>query len=267
VARAEPDLPDPVLEPSAGPALEADGNGQPPASEEPAGKAQSLPPEAEPPAEAEEPVAPPPEDPPVPVASVAVLPAPLASPVVFANLPPPPQAALAPLETRIRRLEEALAHLQEVQARAGHPVPPAFLIQPPPAQNSAPSTGAMLLDVGKRLFRSSAESPPPAAEAGRPRQGRRWLLGEIVAEARVILRMFLDPRYKLTFFGRVVPLLLVAAIVLSYWWVPGTSIFIVGTLLDKVVDLVLAFVLFKVLGHEARRYRETSPDLPPHLRL
>jgi hypothetical protein len=30
---------------------------------------------------------------------------------------------------------------------------------------------------------------------------------------------------------------------------------------------VLAFVLFKVLGQEARRYRETSPDLPPNLRL
>ena len=35
----------------------------------------------------------------------------------------------------------------------------------------------------------------------------------------------------------------------------------------KVLQLVIAFVLFKVLAHEARRYRETSPDLPPSLRL
>jgi hypothetical protein len=42
---------------------------------------------------------------------------------------------------------------------------------------------------------------------------------------------------------------------------------VVGGLLNKVIDLVLAFLLFKVLGHEARRYRETAPDLPPTLRL
>jgi hypothetical protein len=65
----------------------------------------------------------------------------------------------------------------------------------------------------------------------------------------------------------VAPLILAVAIVTSWWWVPATSIPIVGTLLDKAVDLVLAFVLFKVLSHEARRYRETSPDVPAKLRL
>ena len=42
---------------------------------------------------------------------------------------------------------------------------------------------------------------------------------------------------------------------------------IVGTLLEKVVDLLLAFVLFQVVHREATRYRTTSPDLPPSLRL
>ena len=38
-------------------------------------------------------------------------------------------------------------------------------------------------------------------------------------------------------------------------------------ILDKLIDVPLAFLLFKVLSHEARRYRQTSPDLPPPSRL
>ena len=36
---------------------------------------------------------------------------------------------------------------------------------------------------------------------------------------------------------------------------------------NKLIDLLLGFLLFKVLGYEARRYRLTAPDLPPTLRL
>jgi hypothetical protein len=65
----------------------------------------------------------------------------------------------------------------------------------------------------------------------------------------------------------VVPLVLLAGIATSGFWVLGSSIPILGPLLTRAVDLVLAFVLFKVLGKESRRYRQTAPDLPPSLRL
>jgi hypothetical protein len=100
-----------------------------------------------------------------------------------------------------------------------------------------------------------------------PSLGRSWLLWEGLAEARAIWRMYLDPRYRLSWFARIVPAVLVCAILSSGFWNPLAHLFVVGGLLDKVVDLVLAFALFKVLGHEARRYRETAPDLPPSLRL
>ena len=60
-----------------------------------------------------------------------------------------------------------------------------------------------------------------------------------------------------------------AAIATSWFWLPGTSLLpsVVTTLVMKVVDLVLAFVLWKVLHREVTRYRATSPDLPPSLRL
>lgn len=80
--------------------------------------------------------------------------------------------------------------------------------------------------------------------------------------------MFVDPRYQLPWTARVLPLVMLAAILTSKYWIPGSSIPILGDwLLVKLINLLLAFVLFKWLGHEARRYRRTSPDLPPSLRL
>ena len=54
-------------------------------------------------------------------------------------------------------------------------------------------------------------------------------------------------------------------------WFPGLSAAgsfspFLGIILMKPVDLVLAYFLFRILGREARRYRETAPDLPSHLR-
>ena len=80
--------------------------------------------------------------------------------------------------------------------------------------------------------------------------------------------MYVDPRYRKPWHVVTLPPDLLAAILLSYWWVPGSSIpLLIGTTLNKVVDLVLAYVLFRVVDREVRRYRETSPDLPSALRL
>jgi hypothetical protein len=175
-------------------------------------------------------------------------------------------SAVPALEERVRRLEEALARLQ---ANPSHDPKPAEQIRRD--RPSLTSSASLLVDVGKRLLQPSEPRPaPPAPVASTSSPApttRQWLLAEVLAEGRAIARMFVDPRYRLSWFGRVVPLLLVAAIATSHWWVLGTSIPLFGTLLDKAVDLVLAFVLFKVLAHEARRYRQTSPDLPPRLRL
>jgi hypothetical protein len=75
-----------------------------------------------------------------------------------------------------------------------------------------------------------------------------------------MFRMFFDRRYRLTWQTKLYPPLLIVLMVLS-WWMVG-SIPIVGTWLDKIVALVLAFLLYKVLSREAHRYREVCPHLP-----
>ncbi len=198
-------------------------------------------------------------------------PPPLAASLIL----PPPEAAPLPLEDRVRRLEDALAQLQELKGlevrvaeriavQLSHDPPPAAV---PVAQPPAASTAGMLLDAGKRLLGAAATAVKQAPAEVK----RAALFWEAVAEARAIVRMYLDPRYRLSWLGRLVPLGLVLMIVTSGWWVPGGGVPVFGTyfhpLIAKGIDLLLAFVLFKVLGYEARRYRETAPDLPPTLRL
>jgi hypothetical protein len=189
------------------------------------------------------------------------------------------------LEQRIRRLEDAITLLLEqrnASVRSNVPASNVALTEPPtpapvvapPAAPPVASSATMLLDVSKRLWATAAPQFPtatiPTAPAARPsfRGSLLWLFWDTWAEARAIGRMFVDPRYHLPWSARLLLMGLLAAILTSKYWVPGSSIPILGDwLLIKFVDLLLAFVLFKWLGHEARRYRQTSPDLPANLRL
>lgn len=182
--------------------------------------------------------------------------------------PAAPEAPLSPLELRVRRLEDALAQLQQSrgsETRVTAQPPPTAIPMATPA-HQAPTD--KLWELGKKVLSAPVEAARKlSGDTPAARARRAWLLVESLTEARAIVRMFVDPRYSLSWTGKIVPPVLTALIVSSWWWVPGTSIPIFGTILDKAVDLVLAFVLFKLLGYEARRYRETAPDLPPSLRL
>jgi hypothetical protein len=167
---------------------------------------------------------------------------------------PPP--APGSLEERIRRLEDVLASLQQLQTavQAEPPSPPSA----PAAEEHAHLAG--LLAVGQNLL-----MPSGAVPAAMPRRSQRWLPLEVVAELRSMLRMYLDPRYRVGWQGRLFPPILIVLMFFS-WWILG-SIPFVGFFLDRVVFLFLAYLLFKVLMREATRYRMTSPDLPASLRL
>ncbi len=195
---------------------------------------------------------------------------PEAVPIGDASVAAPVAVPVASLEQRIRRLEDALAQIQEsrsgehrVTARAGQSPAPASAAEP---AMQAPTD--KLWEFGKRVLESPVEAAKSlAGSTPEARASLAWLFKEAITEARAIFRMFTDPRYRLSWTGRIAPPVLTFLIVSSWWWVPFTSLPVFGSILDKAIDLVLAFVLFKLLAFEARRYRETAPDLPAWLRL
>lgn len=196
----------------------------------------------------------------------------------------PPSAPVAPavitvtdpaLEERIRHLEALLAQVQNInqlEQRVAERV--ATQIQ---RQQPAPSSGPTvfgqarsLLDVGRHLLPGASAPNTTQPGSQQARRSNTWLLWELIAEFRAIFCMYLDPRYRVPWYGYVVPPALLFAFIFSKYWVPFALVLgemRLSWMLTIPVDLVVLYAMFKVLGHEARRYRETAPDLPPSLRL
>jgi hypothetical protein len=162
------------------------------------------------------------------------------------------------LEERVRRLEAAVKELQETRVTDRPVKEPMPSLPTPPLNLVVPSIAAPP---------APPPAPPPPPPPRAPEKKRTWLLTEMWAEARAIQYMFFDPRYRMSWGGRVIPLVLLALFLTTGFWLPGTGIEGVGRVLQKAAELVLGFALFKSLNHEARRYRETAPDLPPGWRL
>jgi hypothetical protein len=142
-----------------------------------------------------------------------------------------PDPLLASLEQRVQRLEEAVAALQESkpvevpQVKAGSP--PLEDRPPPPRPD-----------------------PPISAAPVRP----AWLLVDIINEARCMVRMFFDIHYRMAWYTRIAVVLVLVMILVSHLWLGWVPF--LGYFLEKLWDLVLAFLAYKILSREARRYRE-----------
>jgi hypothetical protein len=187
---------------------------------------------------------------------------------------------LASIEQRVRRLEDAVATLQDTRPIEERVVERLRLTAPVASPVAAPAAGSanVLIDVGRRMLPAAMDviQNEAAAADAQARDGTHatrpgWLLVDMYAEARAMLFMFIDRRYRMSWAGRLVPLVLFAAIITSWIWCPGA--WTLSTVIDplavvyvKLVDLVLAYFLFKVLAREAARYRAAASGLPPPLR-
>jgi hypothetical protein len=158
------------------------------------------------------------------------------------------------LEKRVQRLEDAVSGLQDTrqleervvqrvsERLSNNHVREATIVQT--AVTTAPRLPA------PRVFDA-------ATAAGSVRRAARSLF-DACGDLRSIVRMFFDRRYPLGWSVRLLPLVALAAIFLS-WWLLG-SIWIIGPWLDKIVDLLLAVFVYRVLSCEAARYRQAVGD-------
>jgi hypothetical protein len=179
----------------------------------------------------------------------------------------PPNGSLRVLEQRVHRLEDAVAALQDTRQLEERLVQRVTERVSRPALGGREASGLViearrhLLPAALGLIPSATEAPAAGPPGAAPLR-QSWLILDAYSEARAIFRMFVDPRYRMGRWTWLAAVGLLAAILTSWIWLPGTSILpgVVGTLLVKMVDLVLAFFLYKVLAREARRYRTLIPD-------
>jgi hypothetical protein len=210
---------------------------------------------------------------------------------------PPPPGNDQPTESlvhRVERLEDAVAALQDtrhMEDRILERVNERFAIKQAPAPSTAsgheapatPDAAPTEQVPVENMVTAERRTPAtPGPEVfGRPHDlmaavphplfsdsGKQpWLIFDVYSEFRTILRMYVDFRYRVSWSARLLPMVLLGAILLSWLWVPGIAFLptMFATVLDKTVDLILAFFLYKILSREARRYREALAKLPPEL--
>ncbi|MCS6849983.1 MAG: hypothetical protein NZ700_02300 [Gemmataceae bacterium] len=186
------------------------------------------------------------------------------------------EAQITSLENRIRQLEDTIAVLQDaeqlaerlvekVQSRLTQRLPVAMI-----SEAVVPMAVAVPVAAPEPPSVDVQHLPQPVTPDLRPIRppsgGRSWLVTEAWREVRAMWRMHVDPRYRLSWMGRLLPALLLAAILTSYVWLPGavllsTASGIAGALYVKCADVLLAYFLFKILIREARRYMEMFPDV------
>jgi hypothetical protein len=159
--------------------------------------------------------------------------------------------ALESMEQRLHRLEAALASMQDMRALEER-------VTEKVRQRVQSTADERLMDSKRQPLPagSAAHYKEPAALAFAPAAVRRtWLLLDMWADLVSIVRMFFDVRYHVAWFSRMSVLILVPAILSSQWWLPMAATPVFGAVLDKTVDLLLAFFLYQALSREAHRYQ------------
>jgi hypothetical protein len=163
------------------------------------------------------------------------------------------------LETRVHRLEQAVAALGDTQLMEDRVVERvARRIEPGANGNSSPPTARLRqavkpepADAPKHDDRH-AEPAFASHDSGATRAG--WLVTEFLDEVRTMFRMMGDYRYRFSWTGRVIPLACIVIGLLS-WFLIGNGIPLIGGAMDRIIDLILIVVAYKALSREVLRYR------------
>src|SRR5262245_3755104 len=108
------------------------------------------------------------------------------------------------------------------------------------------------MPVPSSLTPGQAALNPPSASR------RPWLLIELVREIGSTIRMYVDPRYRVRRATQIMVPVILAAFGLNYLIFHHTflDVPVFRHILERVVDVVLAILLYKVLSREVARYRQ-----------
>ena len=173
----------------------------------------------------------------------------------------------AALLERIRRLEDALAQRPApVTAVVPHDEEQLAerlltIISAKAAQHRAATSNVPAAPLGVAPIQTYAQYPFPPGAAMPPNEPSvwSWFTSSVLGEIKLIVRMYLDPRYRLSRFAQLgVPIILVAFVFNYFFFLlpPIGAIPIVREILERFVCVLLSIGLYKVLARELIRYRQ-----------
>ena len=178
----------------------------------------------------------------------------------------PTPAADPALADRIRRLEEQLA-VKEAAPPADEDVAQRVLtiLAEKAAQQRALtganppvpgliSTALTAARVAQTFFPNAAGAPPGVVPQPAETGFRALLLTQVVGEFRLMAMMYFDPRYRLSRVAQFGVPIVLALMVLNYFFLGGIPV--VGFVIERLVLVVLAVVLYRILAREVVRYRQ-----------
>jgi hypothetical protein len=165
----------------------------------------------------------------------------------------------------------SLAAAPPVAALAPDPPPASPLTAVPPAPRlsdrivaagrrmmSSPAAGQAMAAVAMPVARAAIAmaAAPSAASSTHPFRNN-WLVMEAYNEIRGVIRMYMVRSYRPGLYAWVVPIVALSFMICSYFFVSGMPI--IGPILDKLIDFVLAYAAYKVLVREAERHELQRP--------
>jgi len=183
----------------------------------------------------------------------------------------PDEAVAAPQDAalleRIRRLEDALAQRPApVTAVVPHDEEQLAqrlltIISAKAAQHRAATSNVPPTPLGVAPIQTYAPYPFPPGAAMPPSEPSvwTWFMTSVLGEIKLIARMYLDPRYRLSRFAQLGVPIILAAFVFNYFFFllpPIGSLPVVREILERVVCILLSIGLYKVLAREVVRYRQ-----------
>lgn len=177
-----------------------------------------------------------------------------------ANTPscPQPCSWQTQLEDRVRRLEVTLAEYHAPAVREGGDRVITKL------SDVATATQPLIATDRVLVLASSQEQPPPPRgavlhppETPDMRENRGWFLLQLLGEFRLALRMYFDPRYRISRTAQfAIPGIILLAVINYFLFATMMNIAVVGPILERTIDVVLFIVAYKLLTWEIARYKD-----------
>jgi len=179
------------------------------------------------------------------------------------------------MESRVRRLESAVAAIQDtklmeerlmerVMDRLPPPAPPPPLATPVPPPTAVPVPPDMLIEAGRAMLPTAistvgAMTDPRNAPASGVLAPRSWLLTDLIQEFRTLWVLVRDHRFKPSWTIKTVPVICLTIFVVGLLTLGS----FLGTIVQYFLTIFLVIVTYKTISREVERYRQETQSSPP----